>query len=131
MMIYDDSIIDGNILIAIFDGWYKDESVNKGTDINWLHPTQSIMEKGFPIPCTASSFRYHLDFNLLIPVIEKIGNLGLTVSLTWQAGYCIFNIHEYIYNCDYPHNVESDKAICSTWSTIVKFLKAYNLKKQS
>lgn len=122
------TIEEGNILIAIFDGWYQDKTINRGTDINWLHPTKSVkISNKILIPCTATNFKYHSDYESLISVIIKICSLGFTSSLTFCDGYYIFGIIGYNKTGKKFHNkYESDKPNTAMWLTIVLFLTWYN-----
>lgn len=64
------NVIEGNKLIAVFDGWFQDPKLNKNGNVNWRHP-----ERAKYFPTTESSFKYHTSWDWLMPVVKKWNDL--------------------------------------------------------
>lgn len=112
-------IIEGNKLIAEFDGWEKTNHIDEEFGNLYLKDGESKYE---------DSFRYELSWNWLMPVVEKIGK-DYDVRITWTA-----NAIEVTY-IDRPDIYDKSIAdfggfgsITNTWKCVVKFIVWYNQK---
>lgn len=132
-------IIEGNIIIATFDGWYQDRSINRHSDINWLHKDKSTkLVDDILLPSSSSSFDYHSSFDSIIPVVEKIkslefhnGNSGLLplriiMGFDGLGNYC--HIESYGIGIGFIpqfHINNQESTLIAVWKAVIEFIKWY------
>jgi len=70
-------IIEGSKIIGVFDGWQRKDAP-KHSELNWFHPKYStVILAGIAIFNSPKSFKYHLEYNWLMPVYCKFRDLKL------------------------------------------------------
>lgn len=111
-------IIEGNTLIAVFDGWVLHP--NSTTYKPWYtHPTRSTkLTDSVVLKSSPESFKYHQSFDWLYPVLEKISEIDYVADI--QISPSVTNIY-------------SDKTFChfgdlltAPWQCAVDFIKWHN-----
>lgn len=86
------NIVEGNKLIAEFDGWYRKLEVNKGSDLNWFHKEHSTqITANTLIPSRPRNFKYHSSWDWIMPCCIKMIRLS--------PEKCSL-LREYLGNCD-------------------------------
>jgi hypothetical protein len=115
-------IIEGNRIIAEFDGWKYIE------DGDSFHKPPNLL--------FSHELKYHSSWAWLMPVVEKIENLNNKNSLLFYVS--ISGDECEIRRNDFPphdtlitiKSVHKDK-LKSTWLAVVEFIKWYNNLKQT
>lgn len=114
-------IIEGNKLIAEFMGVYEINGIYGGCTVN---PLKNSM--------TSDKLKYHFSWDWLMPVIEKIEELGF-----WTKIYGFTSFDKVYRQCsikkqkpksdgDYIYNYEgewNESKIEATWIAIIEFIK--------
>lgn len=110
--------LEGNKLIAEFDG-----KINEG--LFWYTPTENWGRDGLQFTRKDKRLKYHLSWDWLMPVVQKIESLGYCVSIF--RGCCDIEPRE-INQPDFE-GIETGGGkpkIDSTWQSVVKFIQWYN-----
>lgn len=138
------TIEEGNVLIAVFDGYEKHI---------WSNPkyadTPYYMKKGVAGEPEAKHFKYHKDWNALMPVVEKIESLTHPLLLNGYftarinkvsklENYCPIEFHwnkvgrrnEGTANIVSISRGDSESKIEAIWSAVVQFIEWHNQQKQ-
>lgn len=121
--------IEGNKLIAEFDGWYQKPEVNQGSDINWFHETYSTkITSVTTLPFRPSNFKYHSSWDWLMPVIRNIEQHGCIIEISFaivaSCRICVIGgKHEDVINIV---NQDNDDGLESAWLSCVEFIQHYN-----
>lgn len=110
--------MENSVLIAIFDGWKKDESFK-----------DNVYRKGNRIELD-STFKYHKSWDWLMPVIDKINNLGYSYRIDYtgtnismlNSDFEVVSIANKIVNTQ----EKADNRIIVTYLAVVEFIKWYN-----
>lgn len=125
------SIEAGNRLIAEFMCYYKIHDTSFLTDDRselWLKSRDGDIIQGCP--------KYHEDWNLLMPVVEKIESLGYDTDIALMTSRT--NGVEERKNICAIQNKWNDAAVCyieaetkieATWQAITQFIEWFNKEK--
>jgi hypothetical protein len=106
-----EEIVEGNKLIAKFMGWVIDDSFpDKGR--TYRSPKGNIELE--------TTFKYHVDWNHLMAVVEEIEKEKGVTILLHPVGCEIYVCGKEI------SNKNSDTKIKATWLSVVEFIKWYN-----
>ena len=102
-------------IIAEFDGWIRNQNINRGSRIQWTHPEKSTwLTETLAIPTTPERMKYATSWDWLMPVVEKIEQLHDSSYLCRIVSYrCI------IY----------DSNIAAVYKSVVEFIKWHNDQK--
>jgi hypothetical protein len=128
----DKDIENGNKLIAEFmvPNW---ESLKDGNYLSVESFGLDLITATCLCAGDYSQFRYHVSFDSLFRVIEKIEDIdgGLSYFITLSGHLCIIKYIQNIYSDDDELVVEysgldSDSKIQNYWCAIVEFIKYYN-----
>lgn len=106
---------EGNKLIAEFMGWYKSPYPNTPTSMYLKVP--EIGEIGQSI----SGLSYHQKWDILMPVVEKIRELGFKFIIGDSNRVTVYN-KDY----DWRNGSTSDLMLDCVWHGCVQFIKWYN-----
>ena len=107
-------IIEGNKLVAEFDGWVIDNSF---PDKDRTY----IKNGGIELDTT---FKYHTSWDWLMHVVEKIESLGYDFEFKKQGKFTNVRFKGIIdYNCKRYDN------ITAIYNAVVEFIKWYNENK--
>ena len=117
-----EEIDNGNGLIRTFDNplmKIKDGWVVVGDDDEKIYPIRSV--------------KYHSDWNMLMPVVEKIESMGNTIV---EIGKKHCRIQPILYNkerdCmqwEMMHENKKNSKIEAVWFSVVSFIKWHNSQK--
>lgn len=113
-------IIEGNELIAEFMG------VETREETATLHKRFLINERFY----AAQNLKYHLDWNWLMPVVEKIESIKFNGQTRFPVAIedkiCAIADISYPSDVDeYIVNIQVGKKIEAAWTAIVEFVKWY------
>lgn len=109
---------EGNRLIAEFDGWQSNKYHNLP---NKLHK----MEAGEEVGIAISQLEYHLSWDALMPVVEKIKK-KYSFQMAFSKNLSIVSVYDY--DAEYQICQERGASpIETTRDCIVKFIQWYKL----
>lgn len=150
-----EQILAGNKLIAEFmGGIYSNHAKSWGFGNAWINENpirvQGILyEKAVWAERFEFELKYHESWNDLMPVVEKIENLGYSVEIFKSASHlepdkiwhrCViekmtnWNIKLSSGECDDETGkqyIKTENKILSAWLAVVEFIKWYNLNNKS
>lgn len=112
-----DEILEGNKLIAVFDG--------KKIQGNWV-----VLGDEYSGRYHIALLKYHSDWNELMRIVEKIKELGWQFHLN---SYSVSNDARFINvkTGSTIQNIAWSTQLLATYNVIIDFIKWYNLKQQS
>ena len=114
--------IEGNVLIAIFDGYIKcaEGYINKqGDKVSYGYGVNSLYEKGANY-IHASEMEYHSSWDWLMPACYKWDNLFKEIILEYPKAM------EYEELCDALDTLVSCYEITPAFNQLVENIKWYN-----
>ena len=120
----NEEIIEGNKLIAEFMGG----KFRKSKDKNTLNKYFDLKDKGYFY--YENEIRYHTSWDWIMPVLEKIEQLGciieISYSLVCMCRICVIGIkHEKAFNIINDNNGGLEPII-AIYKSVVEFIKWYN-----
>jgi hypothetical protein len=110
----------GNKLIAKF---YNDDLEIAG---DWLHLRGNRWH--------VEDYRYHSDWSLLMPVVEKIGAIPICFNVninSWDGCFICDDSYKATAQGKFFKGTINKTLIYSTWQAVVQFIQWYNKNKQS
>lgn len=119
-------IIEGNKLIAEFDGWKRVGSASSSEDLKDIPFYKKFDNNGKVIHDGIYHHpTYHDNWSTLMPVVEKIGKLTVDnkfVEVELKTNdTCVISIEDV-----YFEEEAEDTLIKATWQAVVDFIKWYN-----
>lgn len=120
-----EEIIKGNKLIAIFmRGKYHIATEGHNEDDEILFPTSPTIFESM-LQRSVERLKYHIDWNWLMPVVEKIDHKGYDVFI--NGLYCrISDCGQSDFELE---SGEVKTSIEAVWETVVEFIKWFNQQK--
>lgn len=114
----DTQTIEGNVLIAIFDGKIKDEDSLwwRGFDFKQTHGYVSVHQ---------DNLQYHSSWDWIMPVVEKIESLGYKVRMCRKRVEIVSDNVVVIPGDIFIMQKEETKKK-STWLACKNFIEYYN-----
>lgn len=105
--------IEGNKLIAEFDGWVQDVNVK---DRPYWHP-----ERNMTMYTYVDGFKYHLSWDWLMPVVEKINKIKGFDIIIYKTTVHVNDDTQIIFETTDRINI-----INAVWHAVVQFIQWYN-----
>lgn len=129
-------ILEGNKIIARFDGWYQNDLINPGTDINWFHPVHStrVYDK-LQLPRSAAAFKYQTSWDWLMPVIIKIaqhryvtyGDAPINFQYAWPRTFGMIDEDgRFMFRFNAAQLHAAVTLIDAAWLAVIDWLTFYN-----
>jgi hypothetical protein len=117
---------ENNKLIAEFMGLHK--FGNKKTSDTYHHdiPDYRLLDKGLVNPAhhyTPDQMKYHSSWDWLMPVVEKIEDIGFEFFIVENRSKVCHNTDKSI---DVLSYLEGGNKLDITYQTVVEFIKWYN-----
>lgn len=115
----EQEIIEGNKLIAVFDGWEKTNHVDEEFGRLYLKDGESKYQ---------DSFRYELSWDWLMPVVEKIVLLDNQVNLlSYRMNGKINTGISGGFRINHGTKIiafnEGKSLLLATWQSVIQFIK--------
>jgi hypothetical protein len=123
-----EQILEGNKLIAEFMGMqFLSTHIDSHNYEQYSYSMPDELSKqvyGYTdATCFLSDEQFHISWDWLMPVVEKIGELNCIVEITTSKQCRIFTTKD----ADKPYwNITNGKMIEAVWQAVVEFIKRYN-----
>lgn len=111
-----DKIIEGNKLIAEFDGWDKTNHIDEAFGNLYIKDGESAY---------ANDFIYELSWEWLMPVLEKIN----TLKYPYLISHKTCSIYK-VWQQEFISHEHGKTTIEATWNAVIQFIEWYNKNKK-
>lgn len=123
----EQEIVNGNALVAKFEGWYcKDESKYPHKQ-QWYHNELSVrFSPDIKLSRSLERFDYHNNWKSLMRIVDKIESMGYSATMDQHC-----KEHRVFFNQDstmeeVAHGARGMTRIEATYKAVVDFINYYN-----